>query len=334
MALVEDPSSAPTIRWGLLGTGWIADRFARAVAQHTRAQVVSVGSRNKHRGDRFATQHGIPGVHLGYEELVSDPHLDAIYVASPHSEHREHALMAIEAGKHLLVEKAFARNAAEAQDIVDAARAKGVFLMEAMWTRFLPHVAALRSVLARGEIGEVVHLAADHGQWFPFDAKHRLFNPVLAGGALLDLGVYPISFAHDLLGVPESVQATGKLTETGVDGQVSLVLSYPGRVQATLHTTLWSKTPTTAVIAGTEGRIEVAGDFYAPTSFTVIRNDGTRWTYQREVPIGLQYEAAEVARCVAAGLTESPRLTWENTLAVMRTMDQVRAQIGLVYPGE
>lgn len=265
MALVEDPSSAPTIRWGLLGTGWIADRFARAVAQHTRAQVVSVGSRNKHRGDRFATQHGIPGVHLGYEELVSDPHLDAIYIASPHSEHREHALMAIEAGKHLLVEKAFARNAAEAQDIVDAARSKGVFLMEAMWTRFLPHVAALRAVLARGEIGEVVHLAADHGQWFPFDPKHRVFNPLLAGGALLDLGVYPIAFAHDLLGVPESVTATGKLTETGVDGQVSMVLTYPGRVQATLHTTLWSKTPTTAVIAGTEGRIEVAGDFYAPT---------------------------------------------------------------------
>jgi predicted dehydrogenase len=334
MALVEDPSSAPTIRWGLLGTGWIADRFARAVAQHTRAQVVSVGSRNKHRGDRFATQHGIPGTHLGYEELVSDPHLDAIYVASPHSEHREHALMAIEAGKHLLVEKAFARNAAEAQDIVDAARSKGVFLMEAMWTRFLPHVAALRAVLARGEIGEVVHLAADHGQWFEFDPEHRVFNPLLAGGALLDLGVYPISFAHDLLGVPESVTATGKLTETGVDGQVSVVLTYPGRVQATLHTTLWSKTPTTAVIAGTEGRIEVAGDFYSPTSFTVIRNDGTRWTYQREVPIGLQYEAAEVARQVSAGATESPRLTWDNTLAVMRTMDEVRAQIGMVYPGE
>jgi predicted dehydrogenase len=334
MALVEDPSSAPTIRWGLLGTGWIADRFARAVAQHTRAQVVSVGSRNKHRGDRFATQHGIPGVHLGYEELVSDPHLDAIYIASPHSEHREHALMAIEAGKHLLVEKAFARNAAEAQDIVDAARAKGVFLMEAMWTRFLPHVAALRAVLARGEIGEIVHLAADHGQWFEFDPEHRLFNPLLAGGALLDLGVYPISFAHDLLGIPESVTATGKLTETGVDGQVSVVLTYPGCVQATLHTTLWSETPTTAVIAGTEGRIEVAGDFYAPTSFTVIRNDGTRWTYQREVPIGLQYEAAEVARQVSAGATESPRLTWDNTLAVMRTMDEVRAQIGLVYPGE
>lgn len=334
MALVEDPSSAPTIRWGLLGTGWIADRFARAVAQHTRAQVVSVGSRNKHRGDRFATQHGVPGMHLGYEELVSDPHLDAIYIASPHSEHREHALMAIEAGKHVLVEKAFARNTAEAQEIVDAARDAGVFLMEAMWTRFLPHVAALRAVLARGEIGEVVHLAADHGQWFRFDPKHRVFNPLLAGGALLDLGVYPIAFAHDLLGVPESVQATGKLTETGVDGQVSMVLTYPGRVQATLHTTLWSKTPTTAVIAGTEGRIEVAGDFYTPTSFTVIRNDGTRWTYQREVPIGLQYEAAEVARQVSAGATESPRLTWDNTLAVMRTMDEVRAQIGLVYPGE
>ena len=161
-----------------------------------------------------------------------------------------------------------------------------------------------------------------------------MFNPDLAGGALLDLGVYPIAFAHDLLGVPESVQATGKLTETGVDGQVSMVLTYPGRVKATLHTTLWSKTPTTAVIAGTEGRIEVAGDFYAPTSFTVIRNDGTRWTYQREVPIGLQYEAAEVARQVSAGATESPRLTWDNTLAVMRTMDEVRAQIGLVYPGE
>jgi predicted dehydrogenase len=334
MTHVEDPRSAPPIRWGILGAGGIAGSFADAVTAHTRAQLVAVGSRNRDRSSRFATAHGIPTTHLGYRDLVANPQVDAVYVATPHSEHREHALLAIAAGKHVLVEKAFTRNTGEAQEVFEAARAAGVFVMEAMWTRFLPHVAAIHQVVDAGEIGEIVNITADHGQRFRHDPKSRLFDPALAGGALLDLGVYPISFAHDFLGVPDAVHAVGQMTDTGVDGQVSAVLSYGDRVQATLSTTLWSRTPTRAHICGTEGHVQVEGSFYAPTSFTVTRNDGARWSFERPGRQGLQYEAAEVARRVAAGETESPRMTWQGTLDVMRTMDEVRRQIGLVYPGE
>ncbi|QTE29728.1 Gfo/Idh/MocA family protein [Pengzhenrongella sicca] len=334
MAHVEDPRTAPSIRWGILGAGNIAGSFADAVNSHTRSPLVAVGSRNRDRVERFATAHGIPTTHQGYRGLVEDPQVDAVYVATPHSEHRAHALLAIAAGKHVLVEKSFMRNAGEAEEVFAAAKAAGVFVMEAMWTRFLPHVAALRQVIAAGEIGEIVNLSADHGQWFAPDPASRLFDPKLAGGALLDLGVYPVSFAHDFLGVPEAVSAVGALTDTGVDGQVSMVLSYAAGVQATLSTTLWSKTPTTASISGTEGHIAIEGSFYAPTSFRVTRRDGAEWTFGRGESAGLQYEAAEVARRIVAGETESPTMSWDNTLAVMRTLDEIRAQIGLVYPGE
>lgn len=334
MARTEDPRTAPPIRWGLLGAGGIAAAFADAVREHTRAQLVAVGSRNRDRAERFATAHGIPTTHVGYRQLVEDPQVDAIYVATPHSEHREHALLAIRAGKHVLVEKSFTRNVAEAQEVFAAAREAGVFVMEAMWTRFLPHVAALHQVIDAGEIGEIVNLSADHGQAFTFDPASRLFAPELAGGALLDLGVYPVSFAHDFLGAPDAVHAVGALTETGVDGQVSIVLSYGDRAQATLSTTLWSRTPTVALISGTEGHIHVAGSFYTPTSFRVQRTDGRVWTFDQPGTKGLQFEAAEVARRVAAGDVESPRLTWDDTLAVMTTMDEVRRQVGVVYPGE
>jgi predicted dehydrogenase len=334
MTHVDDPRTAPPIRWGILGAGGIAGSFADDVNAHTRAQLVAVGSRNRDRSSRFATAHGVPTTHLGYRDLVEDPQVDAVYVATPHSEHRDQALLAIGAGKHVLVEKAFTRNTAEAEEVFAAARAAGVFVMEAMWTRFLPHVAALHQIVSAGEIGDIVNISADHGQRFRYDPASRLFDPALAGGALLDLGVYPISFAHDFLGVPDAVHAVGQLTDTGVDGQVSAVLSYGAQAQATLSTTLWSRTPTRAHISGTEGHIQVEGNFYAPTSFTVSRNDGARWSFDRPAARGLQYEAAEVARCVAAGRTQSERMTWDHTLDVLRTMDEVRRQIGLVYPGE
>jgi predicted dehydrogenase len=334
MARTEDPRTAPPIRWGILGAGGIAAVFASAVNAHTRAQLVAVGSRNRDRAERFATAHGIPTVHTGYRGLVEDERVDAVYVATPHSEHLEHALLAIAAGKHVLVEKAFTRNAGEAEQVFAAAREAGVFVMEAMWTRFLPHVDALHQVVDAGEIGEIINVSADHGQYFAFDPKSRLFDPNLAGGALLDLGVYPVSFAHDFLGVPDSIQAVGQLTETGVDGQITIAMTYGERTQATLMTTLWAKSPTTAEITGTEGRISVAGNFYGPSSFRVQRLDGRVWTFDKPSEKGLQYEAAEVARRVAAGDVESPRMTWENTLEVMRTMDTIRAQVGVVYPGE
>lgn len=334
MARTPDPRTAPPIRWGILGAGWIASTFAHGVTTHTRSQLVAVGSRNKDRAERFATQHGIPTTHVGYRNLVEDPRIDAIYIATPHSEHRDNALLAINAGKHVLVEKAFTRNTGEAEEIFAAARAKGVFVMEAMWTRFLPHMSALHQVVDSGEIGEIISLTADHGQWFAPNPTHRLYAPELAGGALLDLGVYPVSFAHDFLGVPDSISATGQLTDTGVDGQATIVLNYGTQAQATLSTTLWAKTPTTASISGTEGFVHLAGDFYGPTSFRVQRRDGRNWTFEQPGTKGLQYEAAEVARRVTAGETESPLMSWQGTLDVMKTLDSVRAQIGVVYPGE
>jgi predicted dehydrogenase len=333
-AAPSDPRSAPALRWGILGAGGIAGVFTDSVTRHTASEVVAVGSREQDRAEAFAARHHLGRAHGSYEDLVADPSVEAVYVASPHSEHRDHALLAIDAGKHVLVEKAFTVNAAQAEQVMAAARAQGVFVMEAMWTRFLPHMVVLRDLLARGEIGEVVGLIADHGQNMAHHpATHRLHDPALAGGALLDLGVYPISFAHDLLGTPDRVAAIGSLTPTDVDGQVSIALGFAER-QASLHTTLHADTATTAVVFGAHGRVEIGRPFYGPSRFTVVRDDGTHWSFDGLVDAGMQYEAAEVARCVASGLTESPLMTWQGTLEVMRTLDEVRSQIGLAYPAE
>lgn len=327
--------AAPAIRWGILGPGGIAAAFTHAVTRHTRGQVVAVGSRSRDRAQRFAAEWSVARAHDSYEALVADPQVDVVYVASPHSEHLAHALLAVAAGKHVLVEKAFTRSAAEARAVFDGAERAGVFAMEAMWTRFLPHVRALHEVIDRGEIGEVVGVIADHGQNMRHHPPaHRLHAPELAGGALLDLGVYPVSFAHDLLGTPDRVRALGSLTPTGVDGQVSIALGFGEAAQASLHTTLWARTATTAVVFGSAGRIELATDFYRPTSFTVVRDDGARWSFDEHVEDGLQYEAAEVARCVGEGRTESERMTWQGTVDVMSTLDEVRRQVGVAYPGE
>jgi predicted dehydrogenase len=319
----------------VLGAGRIAATFTAAVHARTRSTVVAVGSRGADKAAEFARAQGVDGTaHGSYAGLVADEAVEAVYVATPHSEHREHALLAIDAGKHVLVEKAFTRNAGEAEEVFAAAREAGVFVMEAMWTRHLPHVAALHEVVASGELGEVVSVTADHGQWFAHDPRSRLFAPELAGGALLDLGVYPVSFAHDFLGAPDRVTAVGTLTTGGVDAQVSVVLGYPGDVQATLHTTLLSRTPTTAAISGTEGFVTVDGPFYRPTSFTVHRRGAEPRHESYVEEHGFAREVAEVGRCVAAGATESPRMTWQGTLEVLRTMDEVRAQVGVRYPGE
>ncbi|HEY9498146.1 MAG TPA: Gfo/Idh/MocA family oxidoreductase [Terrimesophilobacter sp.] len=331
---ILDPLAAPGLRWGIIGAGYIAGKFTNAVTKHTASEVVAVGSRDRAKAERFAAANGIPDVSVGYEALVCRPDIDAVYVATPHSLHSEHAMLALAAGKPVLVEKPFTPNEKEGRAVASAAREAGLFAMEAMWTRFLPHMAALRAVIDRGEIGDVVHVHADHGQFFPFDPEHRIYNPLLAGGALLDLGVYPLSFVHDLLGAPETVTAVGTLAETGVDGQVSIILDYPGRVQASVYTTLWALTAISARITGTEGRIELNGPFLRPTSFTVTGRHGTRWDFDATVQNGFQYEVAEFARCVAEGRTESQILSLDDSLGVIRTMDGIRRQIGVSYPGE
>jgi predicted dehydrogenase len=230
-----------------------------------------------------------------------------------------------------------ARNSSEVDDIFGAAQRNHVFAMEAMWTRHLPHIAEVRRRIAEGAIGEVVTVTADHGQALDLPNDHRLKDPALAGGALLDLGVYPISFTVDLLGAPQEVSAVGRLTETGVDGHVALVLGYGPKTLAQIDTTLWTKTPTTAVISGTEGSIEIDGDFYGPNLVRLRKADRDRTVVDEwggMIPNGFQFQVAEVARCVADGKQESDRMSWASSRAVMAVMDEARRQVGVRYPGE
>jgi predicted dehydrogenase len=334
---VPDPQDAPPLRWGIVAPGGIANKFAEAVRDFTAGTVVAVGSRDPSRAAEFAEKHGIPRSYGSYADLVADDEVEAVYIASPHSGHREHALLAIEAGKHVLIEKALARNSSEVEDIFAAAQKRRVFAMEAMWTRHLPHMAEVRRRVADGAIGEIVTLAADHGQALDLPNDHRLKNPALAGGALLDLGVYPIAFADDLLGPPADVKALGRLTDTGVDGHVSLILDYGEKTLSLLDTTLWTKTPTTAVVSGTEGSIEIDGDFYAPNVVRLRKADRARTVVEEwggPLDNGFQFEAAEVARCVADGRQESERMTWASSRAVIGVLDEARRQVGVSYPGE
>ena len=325
------PTDAPAIRWGILGAGGIAHKLADAVNNHTSSHVVAVASRTPGKARAFAEQEGIEHALDSYEELVAREDIDAVYVATTHNDHHTPALLAIEAGKNVLVEKAFTQNAGQARLVLDAARAKGVYLQEAMWTRWLPHMVALRAAIARGDIGDVIMVQADHGQ--PIAHIDRMRRPDLAGGALLDLGIYPVAFAFDILGKPDAITAVGQLTDEGVDGQVSMVFDYAA-AQASLTTTMWARTPCQAMIAGTEGRIEIEDTFYAPTRWRLTRKDGTVWEYDGRVPNGFQYEAAAVARGIASGATESAELPLSETLSIMEALDEIRAQIGETYPGE
>jgi predicted dehydrogenase len=323
-----------TLRWGVVGTGKIAGSFARDAGSLPDAQIVAVGSRSQESADRFGDAYGVPRRHATYQALVEDPDLDAVYVATPHPSHAENALAAIAAGKHVLVEKPFTMGAAEAASVVAAARGAGVFCMEAMWTRFLPHTVRIRRLLAEGAIGDVRTVSADLGMNFPPDPTNRLYAPELGGGALLDLGIYPVSWVFMVLGTPSSVTAVADPTFTGVDGQTTAVLRYPDGVHGIATCTLWARTPGRAWIAGTEGLIEVDGSFHAPTSFTLQRTGAEPARFARSDDLvgdgkGLRYEAAEVARCVGEGLLESPGMPLDETIEIMRTFDEIRRQTGV-----
>lgn len=314
------------LRWGVVGTGGIARAFTADLAHTDSGTVVAVGSRRQQTAEEFADRLGVPNRHADYQDLVDDPEVDAVYVATPHPMHHPAALQALRAGKPTLVEKPFTMNAAEAAELVDLARERDVFLMEAMWTRFLPHVVEVRRLLAEGVLGDVVTVTADHGQWFTEDARHRLFAPELGGGALLDLGIYPVSFASMVLGPPDRIVALTDPAFTGVDRQTSVLLGHPGGAQAVLTCTLAARSPTTASIVGTEGRIDIDGSFYAPSSFTLVPRAGDKVRY--DVPHkggGLRHQADEVARCLREGLRESPVMPLDETISVMQTMDAVLA---------
>ncbi len=331
------PSTAPPMRWGIAATGGIAASMTDALRRHTRQRVVAVSSRSQQRADEFAGRWDIPHAYEGLNSMLADDSVDIVYVASPHSRHHQDALAALRAGKHVLVEKSFTQDAQQAREVLRTAHDVGRIALEAMWTRFLPGTDVIRQLLQDGALGEIDTVLADHGQWFPFDPLHRLFAPELAGGALLDLGVYPLSFADFALpGQQRDLVAAGDLTETGVDRQVSLTVT-AGSARALLSTTLVARTPTTASINGDRARVELAGDFYQPTAVAVVTRDAERATYDGGPIRGhqaLAYEAAHLAGLVADGASHSPLLTPSDTLRVMTMLDQARAQVGVVYPGE
>lgn len=337
----SDPHEAPPLRWGVLAPGGIANAFADAVSVGTASEVVAVGSRDLGRAQTFADAHGVAAAYGSYEELVADPDVEAVYIASPHSEHHAHALLAIEAGKPVLVEKAFTRNVAEAREVLDAADARGLLVAEAMWARYLPHYDVIRQAVESGLLGDIVEVQADHSQHLYPDGPARLARPELAGGALLDLGVYPISFAQMVLGAPSAVTARGRLTDLGVDATSNLILEYGSGAQAVLTATMLGSGPVTAAVVGTEARLEIDGWFYSPTTVRLIgRQDGKAVELDRydgalaEDVRGFSYEAAEFARALGAGERGVPSMPLTATLEVMETMDEVRRQLGVVYPGE
>jgi len=330
--------TAPAVRWGILGPGWIARQFATGLREGTRQEIAAVGSRDLQRAATFADEFGAATAYGSYEELVNDPAVDIVYVASPHSEHHRQARLALEAGKAVLVEKAFTRNATEARDLVALAEERGLLLVEAMWSRFLPHYDVIRQVVADGLLGEITTVFADHGQPLYPGGPDRLANPDLAGGALLDLGVYPVSFADFVLGPFSSISATGALTDLGVDSQETVVARTADGAQAVLHASMLARSACTASICGTQGRLDLGGPFYGPTWINWTDRNGA--PVDRYEPVGdvahqgLRYQAAEAARCLTAGETESPLFPLAGTVRVMEAMDEVRRQLGVRYPGE
>lgn len=323
------------LRWGLLATGGIARIFAKDLIAHGHT-VVAVGSRSQQSASEFATEHGIARAHGSYESLVADPDVDIVYVATPHALHAQNALLALGQGKHVLVEKAFALNEREATTVMDEARARGLVAMEAMWTRFLPHMHHVRAVLADGRIGAVRSVQVEHAQLLSFGDDHRLRDPRLGGGALLDLGVYPISFLHDVVGEPEEVDARAIMTSTGVDASVATISTHPGGVLATTFSSMDVLGRNEAHVLGTDGRIEIAATWYAPAAVTVRDATGAVVDeFSAEVSgRGMQFQAAEMERLVHGGLAGSDLMSPAGTVAVMRTMDRIRERIGLRHPDE
>lgn len=325
-----------TIRWGILGTGNIAHLVADDLALLPDAELTAVGSRAQERADAFGDTFEVPHRHSSYEALVADTDLDVVHVATPHSAHLEHATMALEAGHAVLCEKPLALNAAQAKRLIDTARRHDQFLMEAMWTRFLPVMNDVRRLVQEEHaLGNVHLLQADIGMSQAFDPDHRLFDPALGGGALLDLGVYPIAFAFDLFGAPDAVTSSAVLGETGVDEQCAAVFRYNDGTQGVWHASLRADAGRTCVLAGSEGRLRGTRAWWKGAPFELTREDGSTASFARPYEgNGYQFEAAHVMTCLREGRTESPVMPLEESHALLQTTDALRAEWGVSYPQE
>ena len=323
------------LRWGILATGFIANLFTNDLKLNGFT-VQAVGSRSQQSADAFAAQFDIPNSHGSYEALAADPEVDVVYVSTPHPLHAEHARLVIEAGKHVFVEKPFTVNAREAQGIADLAAERGVLALEAMWTRYLPHMVRIREIIADGTLGDVRTLLVDNTQKLSDDPLHRINALELGGGALLDLGVYPVSFSWDLFGAPRTIQSTATFKDTGADAQIANIFGYDDGRIASMLSASDTLGPNTATVIGTSARIEIDPVWYNPTSFRVVAADGTILEQFRSDVIGrgMHFQAEAVERLVAEGNLRGDLLTIDESVAIMGTLDTIREQIGLRYPGE
>jgi len=327
----------PPLRWGVIGTG-IAGPFVNALHAHTTQRAVAVAARDAAKTRSFAQEHGIETVHSSVSALIEDPRVDVVYVSTPHPLHHAQALEAIAAGKHVLIEKPIAMSASQAGEITDAGRAAGVLVQEAMWTRYLPQSDIVRQVLADGLLGDVRLVRADFGFVFPFDPAHRLWNAELGGGALLDAGVYPVSFASSVLGAPTSVAAVGSVSPTGVDERADLLLASAGAT-ALVSTSLVTALPVTASVLGSEGRLDVLSPFFGPSGVTLTMRPRPTGAVSAEESVtwrdktfavaneGLSYQATCFSSYVSEGRVESPLHPHAEVVSVMATIDEARRQI-------
>lgn len=324
---------APTLRWGILGTGWIAEQFTASVQIHTQQIIAAAGSRSIESANRFTGKFDIPKAHGSYEQLVNDDSLDVIYIATPHNCHYEHVLLALNAGKHVLVEKPVALNHAQSMEMVALAREKGLFFCEALWTYFLPKFDVFRQIIASGVLGDIRSVYTEYGEYLPTD--HRIFDPKLAGGPILDLGTYPVSFIAQIMGVPNRVVGLGQLDPSGVNGQLAVAMEHEAGNLSTMASSIYGFSPTNAAIIGSEASLRFEGPFNLPGGFS-LHSQTNDTVLHYEEPAGrhfdgLYYEAAEVARCIAAGKTESPCRPLNDTLDTMKTLDLIRDAIGLNF---
>ncbi len=322
------------LKWAIMGPGDISVAFLndlRLAGMHLEA----VGSRSLDRAESYAKKHSISSAYGSYEELVADPHVDIVYIATTNNAHFANAKLALSSGKHVLLEKPFTLDAAQAMELVGISRSNNVFLMEAMWTRFLPNHSVLFEKLNQGLIGTPLYLFADHNQNLPKHSHQRLYDPALGGGSLLDLGVYPISLAHRLFGKPSRIQASSALIDGNIDESVGAIFEYSGGRQALLHSSIRTAGPVKAFILGDAGRIEMEKSFYEHSTFTAFDlEDNVLFEYEGNIEgRGMQYQALEVERCVTAGLNESPTMSLDETIQIMEVMDQIRSLTGIEYSG-
>ncbi len=320
------------IRWGIVGPGRIASQVVKDFAVTPNAAATACASRSSVRAATFAAEHGLARSYGSYREIIADPDIDALYIATPHPQHHAIALAAIDAGKAVLIEKTFTATVAGAEQIAAAAAAHGVFVMEAMWTRFQPAIVAARELIADGAIGDVRQVQADLGVDRPYDPTDRLFDPAQGGGAMLDLGVYVVSLAQHFLGNPSRVDAGGSLAPTGVDAEAGLLLSYDDGKAAGLLISLRGATPGAARIQGTRGWIDIPPRFHHPKRIVLHRPGSEPEEIVRE-PIGGGYahELIEVTECVRAGATESAVMPLRDTLTVQRLLNAACEQLGVFH---